>query len=84
VIDPVARSFAGTAAVVEEPLRSDFARLAEAVQREGFLDELQAANPAWAALLRNTCSLTELAGSSKINVIPPEASLGLDCRLLPD
>ena len=34
-------------------------------------------------LLRNTVSPTILHGSSKINVIPPEASVELDGRLLP-
>ncbi|MEO7455353.1 MAG: M20/M25/M40 family metallo-hydrolase, partial [Gemmatimonadaceae bacterium] len=38
----------------------------------------------WNAILRNTVSLTVLTGSSKNNVIPPEASAGLDIRLLPD
>jgi acetylornithine deacetylase/succinyl-diaminopimelate desuccinylase-like protein len=38
----------------------------------------------WNAVLRNTISLTRLAGSSKTNVIPPEASASIDIRLLPD
>ena len=38
----------------------------------------------WNAILRNTISLTVLTGSNKNNVIPPEASAGLDVRLLPD
>jgi len=38
----------------------------------------------WNAILRNTISLTGLTGSSKTNVIPPEATAELDVRLLPD
>ena len=38
----------------------------------------------WNAILRNTISLTRLTGSSKTNVIPPEASASIDIRLLPD
>jgi acetylornithine deacetylase/succinyl-diaminopimelate desuccinylase-like protein len=38
----------------------------------------------WNAILRSTISLTGLAGSSKTNVIPAEASAVLDIRLLPD
>jgi acetylornithine deacetylase/succinyl-diaminopimelate desuccinylase-like protein len=38
----------------------------------------------WNAILRNTISLTRLTGSSKTNVIPPEASASVDIRLLPD
>ena len=41
-------------------------------------------NPGAHALLRNTCSITRLEGSSKINVIPAEVHAELDCRLLPD
>ena len=37
-----------------------------------------------AELLRNTCSITMLQASNKINVIPPEAQAQVDCRLLPD
>ena len=33
-------------------------------------------------VLRNTISITSLKGSNKTNVIPPEASAELDCRLL--
>jgi len=35
-------------------------------------------------LLRNTCSITTLQGSPKINVVPAEVYAELDCRLLPD
>jgi acetylornithine deacetylase/succinyl-diaminopimelate desuccinylase-like protein len=34
-------------------------------------------------LLHNTVSATLVSGGEKINVIPPEVSLELDCRLLP-
>ena len=36
------------------------------------------------ALLRDTCALTRLGGSLKINVIPSQAWAELDCRLLPN
>ena len=48
------------------------------------LMELQIEQPDIAALLRNTCSITMLRASNKINVIPPDAEAQLDCRLLPD
>jgi len=37
----------------------------------------------WNAMVRNTISITGMEGSSKVNVIPAEASAVLDCRLLP-
>jgi acetylornithine deacetylase/succinyl-diaminopimelate desuccinylase-like protein len=48
------------------------------------LAELQTFDPGLHGLTRNTCSITRLEGSGKINVVPPEARGELDCRLLPD
>lgn len=45
---------------------------------------LQRDLPALHTLTRNTCSITRLEGSNKINVVPPEARAEIDCRLLPD
>jgi acetylornithine deacetylase/succinyl-diaminopimelate desuccinylase-like protein len=65
-------------------------------QQRAWLDDVQTslATPAakewilsdvyWNAILRNTISLTGLQGSSKVNVIPAEASAEIDIRLLPD
>jgi acetylornithine deacetylase/succinyl-diaminopimelate desuccinylase-like protein len=40
------------------------------------------ANRQWAAMVRTTFAVTILRGSEKSNVIPPEASAYLDCRML--
>jgi acetylornithine deacetylase/succinyl-diaminopimelate desuccinylase-like protein len=66
----------------DEPLKSAFGDMSQAVQDEEFLTNLQNLNPMWHALTRNTCSLTMLEGSNKINVVPPVASAQLDCRLI--
>ncbi len=58
--------------------------MASAVTNHETLLRLQLEEPGAAALTRNTCSITMLSGSNKINVIPPEASAQLDCRLLPE
>jgi len=77
--------FAGLAPYQDDKrLRSGFADIATALQDDLFMRHLEAVSPFQHALLRNTCSLTKLEGSSKINVIPPQATLELDCRLLPD
>ncbi len=55
------------------------AALKNSVAREWILSDIY-----WNAVLRNTISLTGLAGSNKTNVIPPEASADIDIRLLPD
>ena len=84
VIAPVRRMFAGIAAHVGPPWSARFGDLDGAVADPAFLVELQAAKPHLHALLRNTCSITVLSGSDKINVVPPTASAELDCRILPD
>ena len=61
-----------------------FASMPQAVRDPAFLLELQLYDPFLHALTRNTCSITMLAGSNKINVVPPSSSAQLDCRLLPD
>ncbi|HBH03794.1 MAG TPA: hypothetical protein DDZ42_18080 [Candidatus Rokubacteria bacterium] len=74
-----------------------FARLAGVlpVPEAAGLDDLEAslgdpdfrarflADRLFAAMVRTTFALTMLAGSEKSNVIPPEASAVIDCRLLP-
>ncbi len=84
VIPPVRMLFESTARYQTEPLASQFADISNSVKSEEFLNYLQLVNPGSHTLLRNTCSLTRLSGSSKINVVPAEASMELDCRLLPD
>lgn len=66
------------------PLQPAFQDMAKAVQDRNFLLRLQAESPGAAALTRNTCSITMLEGSNKINVVPTEASAQIDCRTLPD
>jgi acetylornithine deacetylase/succinyl-diaminopimelate desuccinylase-like protein len=67
-----------------EPWRTRFRDMASWIHRPGVLPELQAYDPGLHALTRNTCSITRLMGSDKINVVPPEAGAEVDCRLLPD
>jgi acetylornithine deacetylase/succinyl-diaminopimelate desuccinylase-like protein len=61
-----------------------YADIATAVKQPGFLDKLQAHSTFMHALTRDACSLTRMQGSSKINVVPPEAWAEIDCRILPD
>ena len=85
VVEPVDTMFKGMARFQPSAQgRADFADIASAVKRPEFLEQLQREQTGIYAVLRNTCSLTRLSASDKINVIPPEASLELDCRLLPD
>ena len=74
----------GRAAAGVAPFADRLADPAAAVADPDFLAALQAENPFLAAIVRNTCSITRLEGSAKINVVPPESRAEIDCRLLPD
>ncbi|MFK7914852.1 MAG: M20/M25/M40 family metallo-hydrolase [Pseudomonadales bacterium] len=84
VVPAVQSMFGGLAPYVPETSRSAYADIATAAQDENFVRTLHATSRNHHALLRNTCAITRLQGSSKINVVPPVASLEVDCRLLPD
>lgn len=60
-----------------------FVDLKAAVVSQGGFQRRFLANPAYAALVRNTVSITVLRGSSTTNVVPAEAVAHLDARLLP-
>jgi acetylornithine deacetylase/succinyl-diaminopimelate desuccinylase-like protein len=84
VVPAVAAMFEGLAPYQDGPNRSRYASIVQAAGDPKFLLGLRMQNPGAHALLRNTCSITRLEGSSKINVVPAIASAELDCRLLPD
>jgi acetylornithine deacetylase/succinyl-diaminopimelate desuccinylase-like protein len=79
----VAKFFRDIARIYPEPQRrwlSDVtAALNDSTAREWILSDVS-----WNAFLRNTISLTGLAGSNKTNVIPAVATADIDVRLLPD
>ena len=84
VIPAVDTYFRGLAATVEPEWRSRYADMGAALREPGVAEELLRDNPGHYGLTRNTCSLTRLGASDKINVVPTEAWAELDCRLLPD
>jgi acetylornithine deacetylase/succinyl-diaminopimelate desuccinylase-like protein len=84
VVPAVDAWFKGTAPNAPPAWQAAFADLSTAVQDRATLLRLQLEQPSSAALVRNTCSITMLEGSNKINVVPTEASAQLDCRVLPD
>ena len=84
VIDPVKQMFEAMAPFVGEYDRRRYANMTDIDRDENYLLRLKLSNPGAHALLRNTCSITRLEGSSKINVVPAEAHAEIDCRLLPN
>ena len=84
VVPAVKTYLAAIAPSAPEKWRTAFADPASIIADRNALMELQIEQPEIAGLLRNTCSITMLQASNKINVIPPEAHAQIDCRLLPD
>jgi acetylornithine deacetylase/succinyl-diaminopimelate desuccinylase-like protein len=84
VVPAVQAMFEGMAPYQNDALAARYADIVNSVNDAQFMAYLQLTNPGHHALLRNTCSLTGMQGSNKINVVPTEAMLELDCRLLPD
>ncbi|MCG8469684.1 MAG: M20/M25/M40 family metallo-hydrolase [Gemmatimonadetes bacterium] len=84
ILEPVDTYFKGIAEAAGEEWSAAFADMEHAVQDPELLARLQLENPFLAAITRNTCSLTRLEASDKINVVPPSASAEIDCRVLPD
>ena len=84
VVPAVKTMFEGTAPFQSSDNRARMADVENSVKDRDFMLGLQMREPATHALLRNTCSITRLQGSSKINVVPAEVFAELDCRLLPD
>jgi len=84
VIPPVNEMFIALAESSPPEWADAYLDMPSAVQQPGFLEKLQARSPFLHALTRDTCSLTRMSGSNKINVVPPEATAEIDCRMLPD
>ena len=84
LIPAVYKHFRGMASRHPEPWRSRLVDFADVIDEPGVLRELQLYNAGLHALTRNTCSITRLGGSEKINVVSPEVWAEIDCRLLPD
>jgi acetylornithine deacetylase/succinyl-diaminopimelate desuccinylase-like protein len=70
----------------QPPAEREAGPVAEMIARLGGAkahDEIRA-HRATRPLLRDTISVTMMSGGYKINVIPEQAEISLDCRLLPD
>lgn len=84
IIGPVADYFAALSVDMDAPWGPAYGNIAEAIKDPEFVAELHQERAGHHSLIRDTCSMTRLSGSSKINVIPPQAWAELDCRILPD
>jgi acetylornithine deacetylase/succinyl-diaminopimelate desuccinylase-like protein len=79
---PMQRMFASLATYQPEPWRSRMEHIDQFLRQPDARKEL-ARRPEWLALMTNTIAITQLSGSKKVNIIGPEATATLDCRILP-
>lgn len=80
---PVVDEFLKDMAPFEPPQQASYHRdVRKAIQDPKFQEEVER-DESLNFLLRDTISLTMLAGSQQTNVIPPDASANLDVRILP-
>ena len=84
VIGPVNEYFGALSLDMDEEWASAYSDIQSAINDPNFVAKLHDARPAHNSLIRDTCSMTRMSGSNKINVIPPTAWAELDCRILPD
>lgn len=84
IIAPVSEYFAALSVDMDIDWARDYSDIGRAIQSPEFIAKLHAERPGHHSLTRDTCSMTRMSGSSKINVIPPTAWAELDCRILPD
>ncbi|MGB0559112.1 MAG: M20/M25/M40 family metallo-hydrolase [Pseudohongiellaceae bacterium] len=84
IIGPVNEYFNALSVDMEEEWAGSYANIQSAINDPNFVAKLHDARPGHNSLIRDTCSMTRMSGSNKINVIPPTAWAELDCRILPD
>ena len=84
ILPAVERVFEERSIGLDEPMASEYSDIKTSIQNPDFMKRLQLFSPSTHALTRETCSLTRMEGSNKINVIPPKAWAEIDCRILPD
>ena len=84
IISSVDEYFLGMSNYLEEEKAEDYRNIDGSIKRENFIKQLQIRSPFHHSLTRDTCSITRLGASNKINVVPPVAWAEIDCRILPD
>ncbi|PYT32232.1 MAG: peptidase M20 [Acidobacteria bacterium] len=72
--------FAQMANIVDGPVKSDLARIAQG--SEDSMQRVALTSPAWNATLRTTCVATQLEGGHAMNALPQLAAATVNCRVL--
>ena len=73
IIGPVNDYFSALSVDMDEEWAGSYANIQAAINDPNFVAKLHDARPGHNSLIRDTCSMTRMSGSNKINVIPPTA-----------
>lgn len=84
IIPPVEDYFAGMSLAQSPEWADSYSDIRQSIQDPAFVQRLHERRPGHHSLIRDTCSMTRMESSNKINVVAPEAWAELDCRILPD
>jgi len=84
IIPSVGDYFEGLSKIVKEEHSEGYKDIKKSITKDEFVKALQKRSPFHHSLTRDTCSITRLGASNKINVVPPLAWAEIDCRILPD
>ena len=84
IINSVKEYFNGLSNIVDNKQSEQYKDIKNSIKKDDFIKALQKRSPFHHSLTRDTCSITRLGGSSKINVVPALAWAEIDCRILPD
>ena len=84
IINSVHEYFTGLSDIVSEDQSEEYKNIKKIINKKDFIKKLQTRSPFHHSLTRDTCSITRLNASNKINVVPAIAWAEIDCRILPD
>ncbi len=84
IINSINEYFTGLSDIVNTKHSDDYKNIKQLIQKKDFIKKLQARSPFHHSLTRDTCSITRLNASNKINVVPSISWAEIDCRILPD
>ena len=84
VLNPVTRSyFEAEARLVEPAVAADMRAVLKSPPDDAAAARLWAINPAWNAMLRTTCVVTQIEGGHAPNALPQHVKANVNCRILP-
>ncbi|HSE13310.1 MAG TPA: M20/M25/M40 family metallo-hydrolase [Rudaea sp.] len=83
-LNQVTRSyFEAEAKLVEPDVAADMRAVLKSPPDEAAAERLWAINPAWNAMLRTTCVVTQIEGGHAPNALPQHVKANVNCRILP-